>query len=91
MTSERTAQFTPGEWDAGHRTVTVEGSDFTPVDAPERTVAFVPASRSADAHLIAAAPELYEALEDICREFAHGHPLIVRGKSALSKARGGKP
>ena len=42
----------------------------------------------ANAHLIAAAPELYEALEDaalICRAFGHQCPQFY---AALAKARG---
>lgn len=42
----------------------------------------------ANAYLIAAAPELYEALKEVCQEFAHNHPSIEKGRAALAKARG---
>lgn len=48
----------------------------------------------ANAHLIAAAPELYEALEDVCKQMEymatwdkHGQSYY-KAKRALSKARG---
>jgi uncharacterized RDD family membrane protein YckC len=56
--------FTPGPWGAGSRVIEIGGADLTPVDAAERTVAFVPVAYAADAHLIAAAPKLFEAVLD---------------------------
>jgi hypothetical protein len=44
--------------------------------------------REANAHLIAAAPALRDALAAICSEFAQQHPLIVDGLAALSLAQG---
>ena len=43
-----------------------------------------------DARLIAAAPELYEALEDLIEFLIHGDKskAILRAKAALAKARG---
>jgi hypothetical protein len=96
MTSERTAQFTPGPWHVSptdeecHAVVSpqsaFEGQWFTAIVSCTDD-----ATEDANAHLIAAAPGLYDALYKICREFAHGHPLIIAGKSVLTLARGGKP
>ena len=47
---------------------------------------------SPDAHLIASAPELYEALDWLVQVFDGEYPLhadkIVKAKNALAKARG---
>jgi hypothetical protein len=85
--------FTPGPWGAGSRVIEIGGADLTPVDAAERTVAFVPVAYAADARLIAASPELYEALGHI-RELlvAYGPRYIDKAvklaDGALAKARG---
>lgn len=44
----------------------------------------------ADAHLIAAAPELYEALRDMCEIGGEddGADIITKANAALAKARG---
>jgi hypothetical protein len=93
--------FTPGPWDAGGRIITVWGSDLTPIDAPEKSVAFVPSANGADARLIAAAPELYEALETFVTEYvelvesgdagfwdAEQEGKVKAARAALAKARG---
>lgn len=41
----------------------------------------------ANAHLIAAAPDMYEALADIVHDF-EGHPGFGPARAALAKARG---
>ena len=49
----------------------------------------------ANAHLISAAPELYEALAEMCANFTSGNPdqreAIARAREALDKARGEQP
>jgi hypothetical protein len=95
-------KVTPGPWDAGSRVIEVAGSDFTPIDAAECTVAFVPLAHQANARLIAAAPELYEALDQLHRETVFflkregkevgktgvGRSLYDKVERALAKARG---
>ena len=43
--------------------------------------------RAANAHLIAAAPDMYEALADIVHDF-EGHPGFGPARAALAKAEG---
>lgn len=49
----------------------------------------------ANAKLIAAAPDLYAALAEMCRQFTYGNPdqraAISAGLAALDKARGEEP
>jgi hypothetical protein len=89
--------FTPGPWKAFYKRKYDEwhvampyggGSSMLCPLASDGIEAPDPSQREANAHLIAAAPELYEALDAICSEFAQNHPLIVKGSAALAKARG---
>jgi hypothetical protein len=93
------AAFTPGPWDAGSRVVNSGGMDFTPIDAPEYAVAFVPVSKAANARLIAAAPELYEAVrlflaydsedaDDGVQMMLAYNDALTAAKAAFAKARG---
>jgi hypothetical protein len=90
-------KWTPGPW--RHE----DGEWGTVVDAPSGNVcalASVPRSRRvADAHLIAAAPDIYEALDALFEDWSVGaqtwpqlrnrlDPLFARAGSALAKARG---
>ena len=78
---------TPGPWhsnvDEAHRRVVVRAG-LTPlaelwmVGQPEN-------QRIADARLIAAAPELLDALRDL----VHGHDLVLSGDDALDDAYAG--
>lgn len=90
-------KWTPGPW-------AVTGGDGTPcVSDPFGLDVGWPSRRKgypalANAHLIAAAPELYEALElalpiieelDTCRDDEDDPiPLVAQIRSALAKARG---
>jgi hypothetical protein len=94
-----TAQFTPGPWDA------LPKADYVHV-AGKGHVAKITnpwnnrAEREANAHLIAAAPELYAALEEISQgagafnrdPLKHAENVIEEAKAtalaALAKARG---
>jgi hypothetical protein len=73
-------KFTPGPWKAvfDDRKIYIEGIGV-PTDKNEK----------ANAHLIAAAPELYEALEALL-SYKTDAPLYFQenGRAALKKARG---
>lgn len=90
-------KFTAGPWEAFNR------DNYQSIFAKgyERTICVVESyskgfghdrdERDANAHLIAAAPELYEALEDVIGliplEFEQS-PMVSFAKAALAKARG---
>lgn len=92
---------TPGPW-ATHKTEGNGGniSDRLEIVGPEegrkRTLiasiyGFKMPEGQANAHLIAAAPELYEALVDLIGFLFHGkkdRQTILRATAALAKARG---
>lgn len=98
------AQPTPGPWTIRERPAFVIEADGhvgpilemrSPLDLP----AWDPvaqATRQANARLIAAAPELLEALNemlskyDFGEDFPDGHP-IVKARAVISKARGVRP
>jgi hypothetical protein len=106
-------KFTPGPWSQAHRETRTSWGYSTEVFTPRNdevvaTVAWYPRDadeggaigtyREANAHLIAAAPELYEALvhfiEDPTFQVAvGGNPNVVdrmldHARAALAKARG---
>lgn len=91
-------KFTPGPWDVEEMPsgrVTVTAGQFF-ICGDENSYGVI----DANAHLIAAAPELYEALETAIEEIKHLRKLagdngamiddtdFVEGIAALSKARG---
>lgn len=92
-------KFTPGPWALGFH-------DAVPADGVERKgVAFVNAGETcvaktdglsylSNAHFIAAAPDLYAALEALVavieeiNGYPDGDPMFDNAKAALAKARG---
>ena len=91
------ANSTPGPWKAGgfatrgdcagmRVIVTSPAASFAPVEP----VAFSVVNRNAD--LIAAAPEMLEALRDaITGGFACPEPMLDRMKAVIAKAEGREP
>ena len=90
-----TAKHTPGPWEAvGSRICTV-GSDRERVTLAktEPSGAFTMSTKqTANAHLIAAAPAMYEALRDCVGRleayYGDTYPAVIRGKQALAQAEG---
>jgi len=85
-------KFTPGPWlfssyKSGNSVIVIDGKEFdvATVNYP---------NRDANAHLIAASPDLYEALDALKAElFLHAEgnyfrPLLDKAEIALAKARG---
>ena len=67
-------KFTPGPWKAYDNYVEIPGKPLIEVDTGNP----IPGDSSNDTHLIAAAPDLYEALEVILEE-PHGCPFCDSG------------
>lgn len=97
------AAHTPGPWVAGLNDVPYAGLDFEcwTVDGPDGGICTVDSSvdeREANARLIAAAPELLEALQELASEVATaGLSLALldrldashfKARAAIAKARG---
>jgi len=87
-------KWTPGPWVAylGNKYMHVKSVDGSYVMEAQSTHGGI-VRQHADANLIAAAPELYEALKDIITQYPliHGEPVpawIRNGAAALKKARG---
>ena len=89
-------KFTPGPWlfssyRSGNSVIVIDGKEFdvATVNYP---------NRDANAHLIAAAPELYEALDGLLADITEYQEINnlggqnnhwqVKAKAALAKARG---
>lgn len=109
-------KFTPGPWEQSHREVMGRDGLFTVVyraDDPDNLIASLhwhsvktdkgwTTDRAANAHLIAAAPDMYEALEDtaalaaaltshtirINGQYVEVREAVARARAALAKARG---
>lgn len=87
-------KFTPGPWIAGPQDIgrMIE----SPTAAINSTIGCIHGCSEADAHLIAAAPEMYDLLEWTIEMLEGEHPESVNGKnlygdrvrSLLKKARG---
>ena len=96
MTNE--PKFTPGPWNyKGSEIISTHEKRGRPVSVVDLFGAMGGEDSDADAHLIAAAPDLYEALEHL-QSVQNGPPLIrfeadwqeamAKTKAALAKARG---
>ena len=93
------AKWTPGPWETSQSlgdayiwAETEENGVFEHVAVVLRCDE--PGMQDANAHLIAAAPDLYEALEEIADyvgdevSFILGPPVVSAARAALAKARG---
>ena len=89
--------WTPGKWFVSGVRGKIDREEYHAVNVENGGVQIAivwydPKSHEgyADAHLIAAAPELYEAL-DALDKYGHTEAIWHRAKAALAKARGEKP
>lgn len=91
-------KWTPGPWEMRRDGVVTESGDnnrfrFIPIISPWREDAFFEAGEvghdtaKANARLIAAAPDLYEALNALDK-YGHTDAVWRHAKAALAKARG---
>ncbi len=96
-------KHTPGPWRVGRHFTDDEGYREIAIEATVRGVECVPASvvlqfanyggmQEANARLIAAAPELLEALEAMIIAYEHEaspeNPSLLMGRAAIAKATG---
>jgi hypothetical protein len=91
---------TPSPWHIGRRLrATIEGEEyatlFESVEIPAVAgggIALVPAHHKADSLLIAAAPDLLEALTDLVNDFDRSvwtkDPMLIKARAAIAKAEG---
>ncbi len=78
--------YTPGPWRVDRPYIRGAGRAIASLESWHNEV-----EDAANAHLIAAAPELYEALVDLIGFLFHGkkdRQTILRATAALAKARG---
>ena len=81
---EAKTEFTKGEWESNYGTVSC--GDIRVADCELNNMAYTP-TEIANAHLIAAAPEMYAMLQKVC-EF-HPHLCCIKDiEKLLAKARG---
>ena len=101
--AKTSGKHTPGPWNVKLCPACGEGCDTYTIEGPTRTHPERTGSLEKlmvfgkDAHLIVAAPEMLEALEDIVEQFEKTHfqvgpdlsdSIRVFGKQAITKARG---
>lgn len=86
-------RFTPGTWIA--ECVGTGGTYDNPVDVYEVSNGYKRIAghlMEGDAHLIAASPELYAALEAMVESYQHEasaeNPALLQARTALARARG---
>ena len=81
-------KFTRGPWEISKHQ---DGSSLIVIGPEDWDIARVDyPDRNPNAHLIAAAPELYETLEEVIRISDRKHDAWDKAKAALAKARGEK-
>ena len=83
-----TGKHTPGPWKQSCESIDPDWHIVT--TSGGAVIANVFAPQSANAHLISAAPDLLEALEeasDPINGYLHG-PVLARARAAIAKARG---
>jgi hypothetical protein len=81
MGNQKEVKWTPGPWE-------VDGSKVCyDLDGTKDNICNT-VWQEANAHLIAAAPDLYEALAEIMDWVVNDHPASVKARAALAKARG---
>ena len=82
-------EFRPGHWERRWEISAFDGSCICVGDDWETSFR---SEGDANARLIAAAPELLEALEGMVSEFdgcyADGEPAMIKARAAIAKARG---
>lgn len=86
-------KFTPGPWRVSYErgTTQIRTADSGSIMCDETYYPWVP-ENDADWHLISAAPEMYQALENLLIAIGMGWDLdgvVDVAKSALAKAEGG--
>lgn len=94
-------KWTPGPWRVGHlESYEMDGTPFRRVYFPDQNGDNADlheghirgADCDANAHLIAAAPDLYDALDRAAKWIANGHdgiaPMMRQIYAAMAKARG---
>ena len=82
---------TPGPWEASHREDS-SGISYVTADTRHIEVAVSYSRNHADAHLIAAAPELLELARNVAEHFADTDaPLGAVALAAIAKAEGRQP
>ena len=89
------AKHTPGPWEVvGSRICTIEtdSSRITLAKTKPNGAFAMDETQIANAHLIAAAPAMYEALRDCVGRleayYGDTYPAVIRGKQALAQAEG---
>lgn len=88
------AKHTKGPWEVDSVPLELGSGEFLTVqtvgDGPH--IAFVFSDMEADAHLIAAAPDLLAACQALLKEYEPGcigeHDVVRRAKAAIAKAEG---
>lgn len=95
------ATHTPGPWAVVGITRVASGMGYySVVDAKGAVVCSLRDRPVGDAHLIAAAPELLEALEEVIQAWLHEagqgdgimeehEPVLAKARAALAEAKGG--
>lgn len=84
-------KHTPGPWDVEHDTEIIAAEGQRIAEADTRSINFVNGEATANAHLIAAAPDLLRACEWALSMMDGGRleEDIMHLRAAIAKARGG--
>ena len=82
-------KHTPGPWDVEHDTEIIAAEGKWIAEADTRSINFVNGEATANAHLIAAAPDLLRACEVALERADMGGAVRAMLTDAVKKARGG--